>query len=80
MQPLSSTYTTWLEGNLVVLSNVDGWLCDVCGDFVYDPEAIARAELLLGSSARAVHDDRGDSAGQQSHNASSPTLNRGRAS
>lgn len=80
MQPLTTTYTSWLDENLVVLSNVDGWMCDVCGEFLHDPEAVARTELLLGSSARDVRTRHGESAEQHTHNISLATLNRGRAS
>ena len=80
MQSLTATYTSWLDGKLVVLPNVDGWLCDVCGEFLHDPEAVARTELLLGSNARDVRSGHGDSAEQHSYNTLSPTLNRGRAS
>jgi len=65
---------------MIVLPNVDGWICDVCGDFVYDSEVVARAELLLGASARSIQDSQKDSAGKQSQSTSLPILNRGRAS
>ncbi len=80
MQPLTATYTAWLDGNLVVLPNVDGWMCDVCGEFVHDQETVTRTELLLGSRTRSVHDGHTASDDQHLHNISPLTVHRGRAS
>jgi YgiT-type zinc finger domain-containing protein len=43
-----ATYTVWFHGQLVVLPNVNVWMCDVCGDFAYDDDTITRVEMLLG--------------------------------
>lgn len=42
------TYTSWLNQNLVILPNVVVWVCDVCGELSYDPEAVRRIQMLLG--------------------------------
>ena len=44
-----ATYTQWFGDDLVLVPNVSAWQCDVCGDFAYEDETLARVELLLGS-------------------------------
>lgn len=48
------SYTSWLEGHLVIQPNVPIWVCDVCGEFMYDPETVARVEVLLGVGRASV--------------------------
>jgi YgiT-type zinc finger domain-containing protein len=43
-----TTYTSWLDSQLIILPDVSVWVCDVCGEFVYETDAIARTEALLG--------------------------------
>lgn len=45
-----ATYTRWFGGQLIIVPNVGIWVCDICGDFVYDDDAIMQIELLLGES------------------------------
>jgi YgiT-type zinc finger domain-containing protein len=50
MHLLQATYTTWCQGQFVVVPGIDAWHCDVCGEFWHEPELVARIEvLLLGS-------------------------------
>lgn len=49
LQTKNATYTGWHHGSFVMLPNVDATLCDVCGDFTYDPATVTRIEMLLGS-------------------------------
>jgi YgiT-type zinc finger domain-containing protein len=39
-----------LGDQLIVVPNVTAWQCDVCGDFAYDDQTLARVDFLLGSS------------------------------
>lgn len=48
LNPRQTTVTYWVEGQLVIMPNVPVWICDVCGDFEYEMENIARLEMLLG--------------------------------
>lgn len=43
-----TTVTYWVGKHLVIMPNVPVWVCDVCGDFEYEMETIARLEMLLG--------------------------------
>jgi YgiT-type zinc finger domain-containing protein len=49
LRPQRQTYATWYDGHLILLPDVDTWLCDVCGEFFYDPTVIARVDWLLGT-------------------------------
>jgi len=40
-----------LGDQLILVPNVAAWQCDVCGDFAYDHETLARVDFLLDSSA-----------------------------
>jgi YgiT-type zinc finger domain-containing protein len=44
-----ATYTQWIGDELVLVPDVSAWQCDVCGDFAYEEDVLARVELLLGS-------------------------------
>jgi YgiT-type zinc finger domain-containing protein len=55
MHPMRSAYTTWCEGQFIVVPNIDAWLCDVCGEFWHEPELIARVEVLLGNKPGSPH-------------------------
>ncbi len=43
-----TTYTQMVDSRLVILPNVSVWLCDVCGEFMYDPQTMRRLSMLLG--------------------------------
>lgn len=47
------TYTRMMDHHLLILPNMAVWLCDVCGEFSYDPEAMRRLHMLLGMTASA---------------------------
>jgi YgiT-type zinc finger domain-containing protein len=49
MHPMRAAYTTWWHEQLVVVSDVHAWLCDVCGEFEHQSDIIARIEFLLGN-------------------------------
>lgn len=55
MHAMQSTYTTWCQGQFVVVPNIDAWLCDVCGEFWHEPELVARIEVLLGNKPSSGH-------------------------
>jgi len=42
------TYTQIADEQLVTLPNVSVWLCDVCGEYTYDPDTMRRLQMLLG--------------------------------
>ena len=43
------TYTRVYNDHLISMPNVTAWVCDVCGDLLYDQTTVLRLELLLGS-------------------------------
>lgn len=62
LRPQPQTYATWYDGYLVLLPDANAWLCDVCGEFFYDPTVIARIGWLLGAQqptrSSGTHHDR----------------------
>lgn len=48
LQPRRVTYATRLGDHLLMLPDIHVFICDVCGESVYDPETMARIEMLLG--------------------------------
>lgn len=53
-----ATYAQWIGDNLVLVPGVSAWQCDVCGDFAYEDEVLARVELLLGSQIEGPKSER----------------------
>lgn len=49
LNPVHSTYTSWLQDQFIMVPDLNAWLCDVCGEFQFDSDIIARIELLLGN-------------------------------
>src|SRR5574341_220636 len=43
------TYTHLTGKYLVALPGVAVWICDTCGQILYDPEIILRIHMLLGT-------------------------------
>ncbi len=73
-----ATYTRWLKKNLVIVPNVDARLCDVCGEFYYEPEAIARIEILLSGDQPSPHPIQQTNLNRGTVQPSQPSPNRGR--
>jgi YgiT-type zinc finger domain-containing protein len=48
LQPRRVTYAARLGDHLLMLPDIHVFICDVCGEATYDPETIARIEMLLG--------------------------------
>ncbi len=48
LQPRRVTYASRLGDQLLILPDIHVYICDVCGESLYDPETIARIEMLLG--------------------------------
>ncbi len=53
LKRIRATYARWLEDELLIIPDVGAWECDVCGEFVYDDDAIVLAELLAGENPPA---------------------------
>ncbi len=47
-QERRTTYADWFNGYLVLMPNASIWVCDVCGDIMYDEYMITHLEMLLG--------------------------------
>lgn len=63
-----TTYTSWSGDDLVILPNVPVWVCDVCGEYIYDPDTITRVEALLGVERSLIDaDSPSDSASMLAH-------------
>jgi YgiT-type zinc finger domain-containing protein len=48
LQTRRVTYAARLGNDLLVMPNITVYICDVCGESAYDPEIIARIQMLLG--------------------------------
>jgi YgiT-type zinc finger domain-containing protein len=48
LQPRRVTYASRLGDQLLILPDIHVFICDVCGESLYDPETMARIEMLLG--------------------------------
>ena len=48
LQPRRVTYAARLGDQLLMLPGIHVYICDVCGESLYDPETMARIEMLLG--------------------------------
>lgn len=55
LHAMQATYTSWIDDQLIIVPNIEAWLCDVCADFWHEPDAIARIEMLLGSKQVPSH-------------------------
>jgi len=47
MSMKSTTYFTWLAGELITVPDFPAWVCDVCGRSEHDVQAIIRLNILL---------------------------------
>jgi YgiT-type zinc finger domain-containing protein len=66
MQPRRVTYATRLGDQLLMLPDIHVSICDVCGEAQYDPETMARIEMLLGVDiGSAAQSHRLESAGEK---------------
>jgi YgiT-type zinc finger domain-containing protein len=45
-----STYFTWLGSELISVPDFPTWICDVCGNNIYDESAVNRLNFLLSSN------------------------------
>ncbi len=60
------TYFTWLNEELVTVSNFPAWVCDLCGRREYDPRAVKWLNILLNpETGRSVSKRRGDRPGAE---------------
>jgi len=46
LRRLRAVYVRPFEDHLIVIPDAGAWQCDMCGEFVYDDDAILFAELL----------------------------------
>lgn len=44
-------YYTWLGDELITVPDFPAWVCDICGRYEYDENALARLSLLLSPNA-----------------------------
>lgn len=79
MHPTQASYTTWCQGQFVVVPNIDAWLCDVCGEFWHEPELVARVEMLLGNKPGTSQMGVRHAANPDQLNQSAPSTNRSRS-
>jgi YgiT-type zinc finger domain-containing protein len=61
-----TTYTTWVDTQLITLPNVLTLTCDVCGEVKYDTRVVADIEALLGN--RHLHANETDRPTASQHN------------
>lgn len=46
-----ATLMTWLGNDLITVPDFPAWVCDICGDRIYDVHAMAELSLLLNPEA-----------------------------
>ena len=51
MHTRSITYFTWLGEELITVPNFPAWVCDVCGNRIYDERSLALLSMLLSPEA-----------------------------
>lgn len=51
MHKTSMTYFTWLNGEMITVSDFPAWVCDICGKREYDHEAVEQLSLLLNPAS-----------------------------
>lgn len=55
------TYFTWIETQLITVPDFPAWVCDVCGNSIYDQKAVNVISTLLNpSTGRPVHSSKGN--------------------
>jgi YgiT-type zinc finger domain-containing protein len=79
MHPMQAAYTTWWHGHLVVVPDVQAWLCDVCGEFEHEHETIARIEFLIGNQQAVSSLTRSRSSGADAASRAISSSNRTRS-
>lgn len=50
LKPIRTTYAHIYDDTLIQVPNIPAWKCDVCGEIIYDPDAIRRIEVLIGEA------------------------------
>jgi len=45
------TLMTWLDDELITVSDFPAWICDICGHRNYDTRALAQLSLVLNPEA-----------------------------
>jgi len=62
------TYAAWRGDQFVVVPSTPVWMCDVCGERLYDQDALDQLSLLIGQNTpspdtnSATHAQRGSDA------------------
>jgi YgiT-type zinc finger domain-containing protein len=51
MHRRSIAYFTWLGEELITVPNFPAWVCDVCGNRIYDERSVALLVMLLNPEA-----------------------------
>jgi YgiT-type zinc finger domain-containing protein len=47
LQRRNLTYLQWHDDNLLIVNRVPASVCEVCGDYIYDPDAVEHLQQLL---------------------------------
>jgi len=50
LQRKAAPYATWHSDEFVVIPALTTWVCDVCGERIYDPVVLDALQPLLGPS------------------------------
>ena len=48
------TYSQFYKGNFIIVENVPAWVCEQCGDTLYDPETVDRLQKYIWSQDKPV--------------------------
>ena len=51
LQPKRVTYLLPFEDTLVTVPHMPAWLCDACGELIYDQQVLQQLDMLLGLDA-----------------------------
>jgi len=48
------TYSQYLDGQFVIVENMPAWVCQQCGDRLYDPDMVEKLQRLIWSHVEPV--------------------------
>jgi YgiT-type zinc finger domain-containing protein len=50
MTPTKAFYCQWFEGHFITAPDFPAWVCDVCGEREYEPQAVLELQTLIEMS------------------------------
>ncbi len=55
-QPMQqmTTFTEYRNGRFIIIENVPAWVCEQCGETLYDPEVVDQIQAVVWSDKPPV--------------------------